>query len=259
MRRAFKNLARCLLETYTGFEIDRFGYRSFALFEKKRREHAWFSYRAQMRAIFDKYKINLVIDVGANEGQFARGIRSFYLGEILSFEPVTSTFDKLVAAASSDPNWHVYKYALGRNNSSQSINISNITEFSSFLKANDYCALRFGSGALRMKEEFVYIRRLDELLDIIVPDIESKRIFIKLDTQGYDVEVFKGLGSKVKYLNALQSEVSLIPIYKSMPHWTESILTYEKEGFRVVGMFPESRDSGKVIEYNCLLTKDGFQ
>lgn len=76
-----------------------------------------------------------------------------------------------------------------------------------------------------------------------------------METQGYDMEVFKGLGNKLKYVIVLQSEVSLISIYEGMPHWTESISIYEKAGFGVVGMFPVNRDSGRIIEYDCLLAR----
>jgi hypothetical protein len=47
--------------------------------------------------------------------------------------------------------------------------------------------------------------------------------------------------------------MSLIPIYEQMSNWTESISDYERAGFGVVGMFPVSRDSGRIIEYDSLL------
>jgi hypothetical protein len=69
------------------------------------------------------------------------------------------------------------------------------------------------------------------------------------------MEVFKGLGNKLDEVLVLQSEVSLIPIYDNMPHWTESISLYESAGFGVVGMFPVNWDAGRVVEYDCLLTR----
>jgi hypothetical protein len=123
------------------------------------------------------------------------------------------------------------------------------------LQANEYCASRFGSLALSTKDEVVSIRRLDFVLEELVPDIDRRRIFIKLDTQGYDLEVFAGLGDRVRQVVVLQSEVSLVPIYEGMPHWTEAITEYEQAGLGVVAMFPVSRDSGRVIEYDCLLTR----
>jgi len=243
------------VEALSGCDVERYGARTFAMIDKRHRMDATFSYRAQIRSVIERSGIDLVIDAGANEGQFARSLRSFYTGRILSFEPVTFAFDKLAAAASTDPEWHVYKLALGSQDSTQTINVSDRTLFSSLLKSNGYCAQRFGDRAKGKHEEMIRICRLDRLLEEIVPDIGNKRVFLKMDTQGYDLEVFKGLGNKLDRVTALQSEVSLISIYEGMPHWTDSISLYEQAGFGVVGMFPVNRDSGRVIEYDCLLQK----
>ena len=252
---AFKQRIKKQLRSLFGYDIEKIGKKSFALVNQKYRGNAWVSYKAQIMSILDKLEIDLVLDVGANKGQFARKIRSFYSGDIYSFEPVSSIFEQLAAAAASDPKWHVYNYALGSEESTQTINISDATVFSSLLKTNDYCATHFGAESLGIKEETISVRRLDEVLDAIVPGIESKRIFVKMDTQGYDSEVFNGLGNKLKHVIALQSEVSLIPIYEGMSHWTESISTYESHGFGVAGMFPVNRDAWRVIEYDCLMIK----
>lgn len=250
-----KKLSKYIIKSLTGFEIERFGAKSFALIDRNNRIDAWFSYRNQIRSVIEKFDIDIVIDVGANEGQFSQQLRTFYDGEILSFEPVTSVFEKLAKAASADPKWHAFKLALGSSETTLTINVSDNTVFSSLLKTNDYCMQRFGDRSLGTREEVVSVRRLDMLLDDLIPDIENKRIFLKMDTQGYDMEVFKGLGNKIKHVNVLQSEVSLISIYEGMPHWTESISILEKAGFGVVGMFPVTRDSGRVIEYDCVLAR----
>lgn len=251
----FRKQVKNLVEGLTGHEIERIGSKSFAFIDKERRTDAWFLYNTQLSLIIEKFKINIVIDVGANKGQFAQKLRTFYPGKIISFEPVTEIFEKLCEAASSDSNWHVYKMALGSQAANQTINISEETVFSSLLRTNDLCIELFGDRSRPKREEVVPIRRLDDILDKIVPDIENKRIFLKMDTQGYDTEVFKGMGNKLKHVIVLQSEVSLISIYEGMPHWTESISIYEKAGFGVVGMFPVSRDSDRIIEYDCLMVR----
>jgi FkbM family methyltransferase len=254
---AFKKLVKNLVGLLTGCDIEQLRSESLVIFKKRHRKDAWFSYRAQVRSTIERLKIDVVIDVGANEGQFAQLLRSFYHGEILSFEPVSSVFQKLAEAASADPKWHVYRLALGSEEATQTINVSDSTVFSSLLKTNNYCVQRFGDSSQGTREEVVSIKRLAELLDTIAPDIENKRVFLKMDTQGFDMEVFKGLGNKLKHVIALQSEVSLISIYEGMPHWIESISTYEKAGFGVVGLFPVTRDSGRIIEYDCLMARVG--
>ena len=251
----FRKHLKNLLQQLTGSDIERYGEKCFALINRSRREDAWFSYDAQIRTLIEKQNIDLILDVGANEGQFAQKMRSFYPGDIHSFEPVSSAFDKLARIASSDRHWYVHNCALGSQESIRTINVANLTVFSSLLKPNDYCAERFGGQSLGMKEEAISVRRMDKLLDEILPGIASRRALLKMDTQGYDLEVFNGLGNALKHVVALQSEVSLVSIYEGMPHWLESISVYETRGFGVVGMFPISQDSNRVIEYDCLLVR----
>ena len=89
-----RRIAKSLFQRVTGFDIERAG-DNFFLIEQRRRGDAWFSHDAQLRTILEKESIDLVLDVGANEGQFAQKIRSFYSGKILSFEPVPSVFEQV--------------------------------------------------------------------------------------------------------------------------------------------------------------------
>ncbi|MGO9528533.1 MAG: FkbM family methyltransferase [Verrucomicrobiia bacterium] len=209
----------------------------------------------QTREVFSQCGIDLVVDVGANIGQFAQELRAFYKGEIVSFEPVSTAFGELARHASGDPHWRCYPWALGSQTESRVIHVCRLTHLSSLLKANEYAPRRFGGAAAETGQEMVSVRRLDEVLDEIAPDYRARRMFLKADTQGFDAEVFKGLGTKVEYIAALQSEVSVIPIYEGMPHWMESIALYERAGFGVVGLFPVSFDSSRVIEFDCLMVR----
>lgn len=241
-----------LLRRTTGFHIKALENSSFLI---SRRLDFWFSYDFLIQSIIGAKGVDLVLDIGANKGQFGKDIRNFYSGTIMSFEPVSSTFQRLQEVASSDPAWRVFQVALGSVEHSREINISSQDVFSLFLNSNRYCSERFGSESVHSETELVSVRRLDKLLEELVPDIRSKRIFLKMDTQGYDMEVYKGATGVLDNIVAIQSEVSLIPIYEGMPHWTDSISAYEQSGFSVVGMFPVNWDSKKVIEYDCVLQK----
>ncbi|HEY9880632.1 MAG TPA: FkbM family methyltransferase [Leptolyngbyaceae cyanobacterium] len=216
----------------------------------------------RLKTILEKYQINIVLDVGANRGEFSRDLRDIgYTGKIISFEPVSSTFKVLEAAASSDLNWEVYNLALGRQNSEQTINVADSSVFASFLKSNDWCEQAFGESSVASREETVTVRRLDEVLNETVKDLDKARIYLKMDTQGYDLEVFSGLGSLSGRVFALQSEVSVIPIYQDMPHLTDSISLFEKHGFELAGMYPVNVDPStlRVIEFDCLMINSKIQ
>jgi FkbM family methyltransferase len=252
-----KQRIRKLIAATTGFEIERLSPASYlvAKHSEADAEQAWYSRRVQLQNVLRRYEVDLVIDVGANEGQFAKSMRRFYDGDIVSFEPVSAVFSKLEQAAANDPRWYVQNLALGSQNARQAINISDQTVFSSLLATNEFCATRFGEGSVGTRQEEVSVRRLDEVLDELAPKVKGRRIFLKLDTQGFDLHVFEGLGAKLGAVMALQSEVSLVSIYAGMAHWTQGIARYERDGFGVVAMFPVTRDAGRVIEFDCLMQR----
>jgi FkbM family methyltransferase len=214
-----------------------------------------FAHFAHTRNVFTDKDIDLVLDVGANCGQFASEIRTFYKGEILSFEPVSLAFEELRKAASGDSQWKCFKLALGSKAGNASIRVAQGTELSSFLKPTHHCH-KFGDQAKKVGDELVSVRRLDEFLTETVPELERRRIFLKVDTQGFDIEVIKGLGEDLHFISALQSEVSIQPLYEGMSHWTENIAMYERAGFSIAGMFPVTLDSLNVVEFDCLMVRN---
>ena len=224
-------------------------------FRKKVKAVTNLAYEMHIRRVFERYGVDLVLDVGANAGQFVRGLRAFYKGDIISFEPVSAAFGLLSKAAAGDPRWKCYRWALGEENATRAIHVYRQTSLSSFFNANEFAVRRWKDGATDPTEEVVTVRRLDEVLEEVVPDHQARRIFLKMDTQGCDREVFRGLGKQVGRVVALQSEVSVISIYEGMPHWTESVAEYEHSGFGVAGMFPVTLDGCRVIEFDCLMVR----
>ena len=243
-----------LTESLIGCDITRIDSRFVVFIDRRRRADAWFAYSIMLRRLLEEARVDLVIDVGANEGQFGRQLRTFYSQELISFEPVAAPFAKLAAAASTSPEWHVQHCGLGSQPATRTMHVSDDTAFSSLLRTNDYALRRFGR-AHPCSEETVVVRRLDEVLGESVRDLDRRRLFLKLDTQGFDLEVFHGLGERIDQVVMLQSEVSLIPLYEGMPHWTDVIGAYERAGLQIAGMFPVTRDGCRVIEYDCLMIR----
>ena len=64
--------------------------------------------------LLTSHQVNCILDVGANEGQYALKLRKYgYKGKIISFEPQLDTFKKLEANAQRFSNWTTHHYALG--------------------------------------------------------------------------------------------------------------------------------------------------
>ncbi len=72
------------------------------------------------------FDIDMVLDVGANVGQFASELRSVgYKGYLVSFEPLSAAHTALSEAAGRDPKWHVHpRSAIGDNDGEIEINIA---------------------------------------------------------------------------------------------------------------------------------------
>lgn len=209
-----------------------------------------------LRWLFRRLDISCVLDVGANTGQFATGLRhSGYTGRIVSFEPVSSVFAELKAGAADDPAWRVHRLAAGAENGEAEINVRPGT-MSSLLPSSDFG--RDWSARLRESTtESVEVRRLDGLFDDAVAGLDEPRVFLKLDTQGFDLAAFTGLGSRTADVIALQSELSCVPIYDGMPTMTEQLTAYERAGFALSAIFPVSRDedSLRAIEFDAVLLR----
>jgi hypothetical protein len=107
----------------------------------------------------------------------------------------------------------------------------------------------------------VELRRLDGMLDeilapLIADGIAQPRVYLKMDTQGYDLEVFRGLGDRVTEIVAMQSEVALRLIYEGMPRMPEALAVYEAAGFEITGLYPITREpDGRVIEYDVTMIR----
>lgn len=242
---------RKTIEALANGYIRRVGDRSFAFIEKSLPFEGWFSQDLMLRRLFQARQVDLVLDVGANVGAFGQEVRRFFHGDIVSFEPAPIPFAALSRAAEGDRRWKVVQTALGGERSTDILHVSDKTVFTSFAKLNEYGSDRF--GAHEQHAVSVEVHRLDEIIEQLVPDAHSRNIFLKVDTQGHDLEVFRGAAGILHRIVGLQAEVSLIPIYHDTPHWTKAMEIYEKR-FGVLGMFPVTRDDdGRVIEYDCLM------
>jgi FkbM family methyltransferase len=217
----------------------------------------WFRNRILLRYILGKLSINCVLDVGANRGQFGTLLRGIgYTGWIISFEPVRANYEVLKALAAKREPWRVFPYALGAADERREINVAEETVFSSFLTPREESQVRFPTNRLERKEE-VEVRRLDRILETCLKDISSPRIYLKLDTQGFDLAVIEGAQTILPRILALQTEVSLHDLYHGMPSFVESISRLRAFGFEIIDFVTVNRDVDRLcaIDMDCLMAR----
>lgn len=253
--KTYNRLIKSLIRRVFGYQLERVGPGIYNAFRYKEKDKVWFSYKAQLKTILERLEIDLVLDVGANEGQFVQRLREIYQGEVISFEPVSEPYKRLCLNAVNDDSWKILQLALGETERQAVINISNNTVFSSILETNDFGRDRFGDEQSSRGTEIIQMTTLENAIRDNVVNAESRRIFLKIDTQGYDLNVFRGIGKYGDRVFGLQSEISIIPIYSGMDKWTDSICYFIDASYSLVGLFPVTRDGMRVIEYDCLLIK----
>lgn len=171
--------------------------------------------------------IDTVIDVGASTGQFAQGLRAHYFaGQIVSFEPVKEVFDELQRNAAGDKLWRTYNYGISNSARTASINVSELSVFSS-LHAPNQAAIDFDTRARGIRTEQVTLKRLDELTDTI----GGKKLFLKIDVQGHEREALDGAAGLLDKVVGIQLELPIIKLYESTWRLTEALDHMERLGF----------------------------
>jgi FkbM family methyltransferase len=208
--------------------------------------------------LFPYLGVDCVLDVGAREGEFAQSLRnSGYRGHIVSFEPVSASFKILQARASADPKWHVRNVALGSEEGVAEINVMRGTNYSSLRSPQTTGAEDFQDfGNVVDHTETVRVRRLDGMFAEATGPVRNPRVFLKMDTQGWDLEVFKGAGTSLDHVVGLQSEMSIRPLYHDMPDFRTALSTYEAGGFVVSGVYAVGRDTHlRMAEFDCVMLR----
>ena len=239
LKRTVRDLARSL-----GYQIvssDALEDRAFAL---------------HLEQLFHKLDVQCVLDVGANSGQYRRFLRDLvgYQGLIISFEPQQVNVARLREQAKTDPKWIIQDYALGSEDARRSFNVMKLDLLSSFREPDSSAVPMLHDFNVVDYREDVEVRRLDSVIDGLRSRHALRNPYLKLDTQGFDLEVIRGAPATLPTVRALQTELSMQPIYKDAPPFRVMLDALTERNFAITGMFPVVRDQTmRVVEFDCVL------
>ena len=197
--------------------------------------------------------VNLVLDVGANQGQYARDLRSQgYKGRIFSFEPASGPFERLSRRAAHDANWQIFNCAVGAVAGSAEIHVTRNSVYSS-LRPQTAMISDFSKKSQIVGTESVDVITLDAL------DLASEdRIFLKIDTQGFEQEVLAGATQVLQRCVGVQLELPVEHLYQDVWSFSEAIVFMDELGFvpaqfRMVNPLHDDPVSG--IEFDCIFRR----
>lgn len=206
--------------------------------------------------LLDHHRVDCVVDVGANDGGFARGIRGLgYKGRIVSFEPLREPFESLRRKSNADAKWDAVNFAVGDTKCEVTINVSGNSGLSSSVLPILESHTNVAPDSRYVGTETVTQNRLDELL----PELgvgRDNRTFLKIDVQGYERAVLDGTSHLLAdgTIVGLQLELSLVPLYEGAMTYREGLDRAEALGMTLMGLDPVFADStsGQLLQADAV-------
>jgi FkbM family methyltransferase len=211
---------------------------------------------ATLRRLADERGIRIAVDVGANEGQFGRGLRSSgFAGDIVSLEPLAGPFSHLAREASGDSRWRCLNVALSTESGRLDMRVAgNLGMSSSFMPATAVHD-RYAPGAAVMATESVSAIGWDDL----EAELPTGAALLKLDIQGYEGEVLRADAAErfLERVPVLICEISLASLYDGAWSPAACLTFMEDRGYEVFSLLPEwmDRPSGRVLAMNGIFVR----
>ncbi len=178
----------------------------------------------------ERHGVDLVVDGGANLGQYARLLREAgWRGPILSIEPIPELHGELVRRAAADPAWRVAPpVALGARAGHATFEVAAESDMSSLQRRTPLLD-RLSPSSRVVRRIEVPVVRLDGLPELTRSP--ARRIFVKLDLQGGEAAALEGASGILDRVVGLQLELALVPLYEGEPDWRTMVARIEGLGY----------------------------
>lgn len=194
-------------------------------------------------AILSTLSCNTLVDIGANRGQFALVSRyCFPQARIFAFEPLSEPASLFRRIFEDDELTSLYPFAIGPRKETTQIHISNRDDSSSLLSITSTQATLF-PGTAEVGTAEIEVVTLDEILsknDLEVPAL------LKMDVQGYELEVLRGCEDLLSEFQHVYTECSFMELYEGQALANEVIGFLQECGFRLVGVYNMAYDKKRI-------------
>lgn len=204
----------------------------YAIVKKGHCEQPVIELSDRAKKLFGNIKVNKIVDIGANEGQFALDINAaFPSARFFCFEPLKDVFIRLKDKITPYDNFILYNVGLGAQNGIGTFNHNEYSPSSSMLDMNDIHKDNF-SFARSTYVEHVEIKCLDDYFSIIYPDIFT---LVKIDVQGYEDKVLDGGSSFIREAGYVLIEMSFRELYQGQKLFGDIYSRMIDMGFEYIG------------------------
>lgn len=204
------------------------------------------------------HKIETLLDVGANIGQFGIDMRlAGFREQIVSFEPGRAAFDQLTKNAQKYQPWRAFNVGLGSTETSKFLNISGNDGLSSSLLTMETIHLQSFPKSQTIGVEEVQLSTLDKQFQIL--KLNPLNTLLKIDVQGYEMEVLRGAKNTLSEIPFCYLEISLIPLYKEEVTFLPMLNFLLDSGHSMIDIFRGiESNTGRLLQVD-VLTKNRFQ
>jgi FkbM family methyltransferase len=197
-------------------------------------------------------EVDLVIDVGANCGQYAAALRAAgYRGRIVSFEPLAEPYGALAIAAGRDARWDTRRLALGARRTVAGVHVAEDSRNSSLLAVGRR-HLRAVPDSRAIAHEETEVDRLDDVWPRLVGG--ARRPYLKIDTQGYELEVLRGATAALDAIVLVEAELSLVSTYDGGPLFADVVGFLGEHGFQPIAFegVLDDPDTGEMLQADAI-------
>ncbi|MDB6138080.1 MAG: hypothetical protein JWO94_1152 [Verrucomicrobiaceae bacterium] len=218
------------------------------------------TFNEHLKQVFKRFQVACVLDVGANDGAYAESLRKGvgYEGWIHSFEPLPARREELQRKAANDPRWVIHTCALGAESGEAEFNVAADDVFSSFLAPDAGQPEKYAHSNRISEKVKVKVSTVAEMLPDILKTCGGGPVYLKMDTQGFDLQVFTGAVPALSHVVALQSELAFHTIYANAPDWKAMLGAIEKQGFLPSFLLPISFDQDfSILEADGIFVRAG--
>lgn len=200
-------------------------------------------------------EIKTVLDVGANTGQFVNMINKILPGvKIYSFEPVKESFEILKQLENNYNNLKAFNFALGSDSREQTIFKNEFLPSSSLLSMTQVHKNIF-PYTRESESETIFIKTLDSISNQIV---FQTKVLLKVDVQGFEINVLKGAISSLSNIDIIIIETLFVELYYNQTQFNDIYSFLVKRNFSFRGNFEQIRDpkSGRILWADAIFIKD---
>jgi len=198
--------------------------------------------------------IKTILDIGANEGQFAEKITAILPeADLICFEPLNEPFEKLKEKFQDKNNFFCLRTALGSKEGKQRIFRNEYSPSSSILPMKQTHKEAFDFARVEYEEE-IDIKKLDNVVRHIRIDAPY---LVKIDVQGYELQVIDGGIRTIEGAQLVILETSFVELYEGSPLFGDIYNKLASMNFRYVGSFEQlfrPRD-GRILQQDSIFQK----